>query len=87
MKFFENECVLVYLKVRQLLIFLLAQVTNTWLCRSGPRQLFFPCLLLGQVQVGLTLFIHVSLQWISKTLFFLLRHFLRKLRLSVVFGT
>ena len=36
--------------------FLLAQVTNTLLCRSGPRQGFFSCLVLGQVQVGLTLY-------------------------------
>ena len=46
--------------------FLLAQIDNTWLCRSGPRQLFY-CLLLGLVQVGLTLFIQISLHRISKT--------------------
>ena len=66
-------------------VFLLAQVANTWLDRSGPRQLFFSCLLLGQVQVGLTLFIPVSL---SKTVLFVLIYFLlRKLWLSADFGT
>ena len=57
--------------------FLLAQVTNTLLGWSGPGQVFlFSCLLLGQVQVGLTLFIPVSLQWISKLFLFILIHFL-----------
>ena len=69
--------------------FLIAQVTNTLLCMSGRRQVFFLSgLLLGQIQFGLTLFIPVSLQWISKTFLFVLIYFLiRKLWLSTDFGT
>ena len=39
---FESECVLVLLESETTTYFvLLAQVTNTLLCRSGPRQVFF----------------------------------------------
>ena len=58
--------------------FLLAQVTNTLLCRSGPRQGFFSCLVLGQVQVGLTLYSCFSTVDLENIFFRSHTHFVEK---------